>query len=195
MLQDTYQLLLKDLEERSVFSFSRKPTLFIVCGASGVGKTTTANRLAQKVSGVVLTSEKIIKKLFVETSNEGKDKDFTKKELDVGYRALYLTAETLLKAGKNVVLDGVFRSVQQRESAIRLATCLGVEHFLIQVVCTEELVKKRVSKRFQSGKQPGGFKNHLYLKKVFESIIRKDNIIDTSRNVENQIKNFVRKNL
>jgi hypothetical protein len=165
--------------------------LFIVLGPPGVGKTTTANMISEKIGGIVITSEQIIKELFGETSNKGKDRDFSKEEIALGYKAMLITAKRLLEHNKPVVLDGVFRSEEQRQDAIVLAKELDIPFKIVLVTCSEELVKERITKRFESGKQPGGYEVHLCLKKAFEPLKQAHFVVDNSRGREAQINHIL----
>ena len=160
-------------------------------GPPGVGKTTTAKMISEKIGGIVITSEQIIKELFGETSNKGKDNDFSREEIRLGYRAMLIAAKRLLEHDKPVVLDGVFRSEEQRQNAIMLAKELGIPFKMVLVTCPEELVKKRITKRFKSGKQPGGYNVHLSLKKAFEPLKQAYFVIDNSKDRETQISNIL----
>ncbi len=172
----------------------KKPVLVIVCGPPGVGKSTTSKILAKEIKGIVLTSEKIIKEFYGNTSNLGKDNDFNKEEIDNGYNIMNIIAEKVLKCRRSVVLDGVFRSDAQRNAAFCIANRCKVDHHLIYVTCPEEIVKERITKRFLSGIQPAGYKTHMYLKSIFEPIACRFNIVDTSKNIKKQIKLIVKKN-
>ena len=168
-----------------------KPSLFIVCGPSGVGKTTVARHLAEKTGAVVLTTEAVILELFPLHSNKGQDRDFSTEELDAGYEEIYKRADAILASKKSVILDGVFRSEAQRQNAAALAKKHHVPFSLVVVTCPEHVVKERVTKRLKEGKQPGGFQNHLYLKRLFEDVKENHTIIDSSRDIQTQISAFL----
>ena len=160
--------------------------LFIVCGPSGVGKTTVAKYIGSRINAEVITSENVITRLFQTVSNDGKDQDFTTEELERGYEEMIRGAWDFLNEGRNVILDGVFRSKKQREAALELTA----DSTIINVTCPEHIVKERVTKRFLEGKQPGGFKNHLYLKRIFEPIEQGHHIVDSSKDIGEQLESL-----
>lgn len=165
----------------------KRPSLFVVCGPSGVGKTTIARILADKTTAKILTSEKIIMDFFDGISNAQQDKDFNQLELTFGYKAMLLITKYLLHAGHSVILDGVFRSQAQRNFVQQLADQHNAALHFIMVTCPENIVQERITKRLALGKQPGGFQNHLFLRRIFEPIAGEHYIIDSSLNIEEQL--------
>ncbi len=164
-----------------------KPKIYVVCGPSGVGKTTTAKHLGMETNAPVITSEEIIKELFGTISNSNKDLDFNSQEIAYGYNAMLIVAKRILVLGQSVVLDGVFRSEEQRNKVRELAQELQTQAQFIEVTCPEEIVKNRITARLALGKQPGGYQNHLYLKKIFEPILEEHTIIDSSQDILEQL--------
>ena len=149
--------------------------------------------LANQINGISITSEQVIKEIYGVTSNENKDKDFNQEEIAHGYQTMLLKAKKILEENKPVVLDGVFRSEEQRNKAFELAQELNIPFQIVLVSCPEEVVKERVSKRFESGIQPGGFQNHLFLESIFEPVKREHFVVDSSKDVEEQIKRLLEK--
>ncbi|PIQ92569.1 MAG: kinase [Parcubacteria group bacterium CG11_big_fil_rev_8_21_14_0_20_39_14] len=151
---------------------SSKPKLIIVCGLPGTGKTTTARRLAVKINGVLLRTDEIRRRF-------SKKRRYTSKEKQRVYNVMFFRAKRLLQAGKNVVLDGTFAKKKNRELARKIAKELGVNFQIIEVICDENIVKQRISKRF-ADESEAKFKHYLEHKKIFEPISEKHIIINTT---------------
>jgi predicted kinase len=169
-----------------------KAKIYVVFGLSGAGKSTTSKILQDRIGGEVITSEGVVKNIFT-TFDNSKDKDFTKEELVVGYNTMFLIAKYLLSNNINVILDGVFRSKKQRDRVESFAKELGVDVDFILVECEESVLKERIIKRFESKKQAGGFKNYLYLKKIFEPVSRKHFTVNSVNEIKSQIKKIIEK--
>lgn len=161
-------------------------TLYVLCGLTGVGKTTTGKALASRVDAVQLSSERVIADLFPAPTNIGKDADFSADELRAGYDEMFRRAARALERGKSVVMDGMFRSHKLRERAATVAKRAGARFVLVLVTCPTFIVRERVTRRFETGAQPGGFKNHLRLKREFEPP-EPHHTIDTSKDVRKQL--------
>lgn len=164
-----------------------KPTLFIVCGQIGVGKTTTAKHLGKMLNCPVASVDTTINRIFEEPSNAGKDVPFNDYELKICYNVFALLTEHLLKTGNSVIIDGAFAKKSQRQLLISAAEKLGCSYKVLYITCTDDLIKERASKRFKTGKGVG-WEAHLKLKKVYEPLDINHEVINTSRDVKSQLK-------
>jgi len=83
--------------------------LVLITGLPGTGKSTIAMHLARRLRATVLRTDVIRKQLFPQPK-------YTEEEKELVYKVTFLIAEYLLRAGKNVILDGTFykRSLRQR---------------------------------------------------------------------------------
>ena len=148
--------------------------LIIICGLPGVGKTTVAKKIANKNGAILLRTDVIRKKL--------KETGYSKKARKSVYDEMFRRARLLLKEGRNVVLDGTFYSQKWRQAAKNVAKSLKANFKIAEVVCSQEMVKKRLAKR-KKDESEAKFKHYLIFKrKLFEPIKEKHTIIDTSQN-------------
>ena len=169
-----------------------KPTVFIVCGLVGAGKTTTANILSKLIDVQVFSLDETIHLLFKKASNVGEDRTFSKTEIDVCYNTFALLTESLLKANSTVILDGAFFKRTQRDAIVAIAEKMQVPHYFIYVDCPEEIVKERVTKRFKEGKGVG-WEARNEIKKRYEPLEKEHHTIDTSKDIEAQLKELLSK--
>jgi predicted kinase len=173
---------------------SPKPHLFILTGYIGVGKTTTARMLGDMLGAPVASVDQIIHRLFGQPSNMGKDAIFSPEELKICYNTFALIAEYMLSAGSSLVVDGGFAKKAQRDLLIGVAQKLNAPFHVLHLVCPEDIVKERASKRFESG-QGVGWNGYLQLKKIYEPLEKPYYTIDTSKDVRGQLEKFLRKNM
>lgn len=78
-----------------------RPTLILIMGIAGTGKTTLARRLLTRVSAAYLDKDTLADAFFPETIDAARYVELR----PALYRALYTIAEENLRAGNSVVLD------------------------------------------------------------------------------------------
>jgi predicted kinase len=116
-----------------------KPLIVLLIGLPGSGKTSVANEAAKSLQAIVLTTEAIHAQM-VSKASIIEDRDFTPSEMDLIYKVTSILTHYLILAGKNVIVDGVFRSKQQRETIRNIASDLGVGFLPIHVTCSETAI-------------------------------------------------------
>src|SRR5215207_7043841 len=84
------------------------PTLYLMFGYPGAGKTTTAEAIATLTGAVHLSSDKVRLELFPRPA-------FSQAEHDALYKTLNLRTEELLRQGKDVVYDANLNRYQHRK--------------------------------------------------------------------------------
>jgi hypothetical protein len=153
------------------------PSLVIVCGLMGTGKSTVARALSENTGFEVLSSDSVRKKLARITEKEhryvgyGSDvysRHFTK----LTYSEMLETAGKMLSRGESVILDACFPSRTQRLAAQKAARKNGAQFFCVELVCPESTVRKRLDKRFKRGTDSSDGRWELYhrQKSDFEKI-------------------------
>jgi predicted kinase len=113
-----------------------KPTLYLLLGLPGAGKTTTAKEISRLTGAVHLSSDKFRLGMFEEPQ-------FTQDEHDALYKTLDHMCELLLKNGTSVVYDANLNRHQHREEKYKLAKRLKVEVRLLWIEAPRALAKKR----------------------------------------------------
>ena len=131
---------------------SRRPTLFLVGGLSGTGKSVISRRLARSIGAGLVSSDSIRLELAGKTPAERQtvdygtgnySEDFTNRT----YEQMFDRAEELLSTGRSAVLDATFLNPRWRERAREMAERLGVELLLIECQCPPEVARERLTKR------------------------------------------------
>jgi predicted kinase len=142
----------------------------LIVGLPGVGKTTLAMRLSKLLGAPAVVTELVRSKLF-DLGPVAEDIDFTKTELQTTYRTVEMLVGHLLAVGANVIIDGVFRTQEQRQIIQQLAVANSSEFLGIHVVCSEEVTLERLERRKQAGTlSPAGPKTYRRLKSQFEPV-------------------------
>src|SRR6056297_2639687 len=116
------------------------PQLVVVCGLPGVGKTTVAEDIAERLDGRLLRTDVIRKEIL-------SDPDYTEEEARMVYREMFDRASELVEDGTSAVLDGTFKEEGYRDHAIALSETLDAEFRLVKVECDEEVVRERIAGR------------------------------------------------
>ncbi len=116
----------------------QKPTLFLMLGYPGAGKTTTAE-VIQRLSGAVhLSSDKLRMELFGQP-------EFTDSEHESLYKELDSQAEKLLAQGKSVIYDANLNRYQHRKEKYDICDRTGAVPVLVWVQTPKDLAKQRAT--------------------------------------------------
>jgi len=153
---------------------TRGTKLILVCGLPGTGKTTVAELIAKKTNSRILSTDVIRKEMISLPS-------YAEQEKKMVYGMLFSMAEMMLRDSKNVLLDGTFYSKELRESARSVAKRTKSDFHLVEVVCDEKAVRKRLEGRKEAGSaSDADFEVYKKIKKTFEPIKEAHAVIDTS---------------
>lgn len=136
-----------------------RPTLFVVGGLSGTGKSVIARRMARSL-GLTLVSSDLIRLELAgrapgERHRSGVDpgiynEDFTRRT----YETLIERARAALLAGQSVVLDATFLNPTWRDAAQELAASLAVDALVVECRCSPRTVQERLSRRARDLLEP-----------------------------------------
>jgi len=134
-----------------------RPTLLLVGGLAGTGKSVLARRLARAL-GVQLASSDVVRKELAGLPPESRrpvpfGEGIYGQELTMAtYEALLARADEALSAGRSLVLDATFLDRSWRERARRLATSRSADVVLIECRCPPDVIYHRLLYRAQ---EPG----------------------------------------
>lgn len=135
------------------------PTLFITCGAMGVGKSTLSRALALAVRGTQLRSDIVRKELFGLDPHQHRPEGFGEGLYDPAhsrqaYERLLQLAGSELAAGHSVIVDAAFADREERQRFRQLASAAGLPFLLLYLQCDEELTRQRLTYRWHEGIDP-----------------------------------------
>lgn len=156
----------------------------IVCGLPGAGKTTMAKRIADETKSFLLNTDIIRKKVIY-------DPGYSEKEKEMIYNLLFEMAEKFLITGKNVVIDGTFYKKELRERARKIAKKTKNEFRVIEVRCSEEIIRKGMKERWKKGSESDAdFEVYRKIKGKFEPIEEKHLVLDTTKGFDQAAEKF-----
>lgn len=182
---------------------SKPPTLIIMAGLAGTGKTTVAQSLAQALGAIVVSSDVVRKKLAgippVEHRYEGFQRGIYTPEFTRNtYDALFGEARATLEHGESAILDASFQKAADRKRARDLAVALSARFLAIECVLPESEAKRRLDRRLdQVSASDGRWEIYQKQKTTFESISELPDsehfIVDTSHNWNDALARIVEK--
>ena len=155
-------------------------TLAVVCGLPGVGKTTVAETVADRVDGRLLRTDVVRKEILA-------DPDYTEEEFRLVYDELFDRTRETIESGRSVVLDGTFQDESRRTRAADLAATLDTEFRLVKVECAERVVRDRIESR-EGDASDADFEVHRMYRETFDAIERDHATVDNSDGLESTLR-------
>lgn len=117
------------------------PTIYLMCGFLGFGKTTIAKKLERELPALRLTHDEIMLERYGRTPD-----NFEEKYIDVD-KFIRNEAEKAIKQGKNVILDYGFWTREQRNLYYQWGKELTPNIIFYALQCDMEKAKQRVLAR------------------------------------------------
>jgi predicted kinase len=148
------------------------PQFVVVCGLPGVGKTTVAEDIAERLDGRLLRTDVIRKEIL-------SDPDYTEEEARMVYHEMFDRASEIIEDGGSTVLDGTFKEEGYREHATALSETLDVEFRLVKVECAEDVVRERIEGR-EDDESDADFEIHTMYRDQFDPISMDHVTVDNS---------------
>jgi len=124
---------------------ARRPFLALMHGLSGSGKSTAALEVVETFGALRLRSDAERMRLF--GGAEAAESRYAAAATEATYARLAALAETLLAGGVSVVADATFLAYGQRERFEALAARLGVTAVILDAVCGDGELKRRIRRR------------------------------------------------
>jgi len=150
--------------------------LIVVIGLQGTGKTTVAKKVTEMFNAVLLRTDVIRRELF-------KERQYTLEETKRVYGEMFERARKSLQEGKTVVLDAMFVKEQERTQARNIADGVGAQFQVVEVVCSEDVIKERIEARSGDASE-ATFEIYLKFKNLFEPVLEEHITIDNSGSLE-----------
>lgn len=149
--------------------------LVLITGLPGTGKSTVADHLAKRINAKVLRTDEIRKHLFTTPK-------YTNEEKEIVYNALFLTAENLLKAKQNVVVDGTFYKKALRQKVHKVAASAKSSFVIVECTAPDEAIARRMVRRLKrGGLSDADYEVYKKIKKQYEPIESEHIVLNTDR--------------
>jgi len=129
-----------------------RPTLWVVYGMPGSGKSTVSRELSRVFGIKTLNSDVIRKELFGMKPVDPSDVPFeegiySKNASGLTYGKLLLLAQEEIEKGNSVILDATYANEHHRDEVLRMASDNDVNIIFVECVLKEKLLKERLSNR------------------------------------------------
>jgi uncharacterized protein len=163
------------LAYRYTWAYSR--ALVVIAGLSGTGKSAVAAALQSRTGFVHINSDVVRKRLAgLDTEQRAVAAYgagwYSSEHSERTYEAMLAEARECLAAGRGVLLDATFQRRASRATARALAAAQGVPFLLVECMCSDDEVRRRLAERQQSGAGPSDadWSVHLEQRRRFEPI-------------------------
>jgi len=171
--------------------------LILLAGLPGVGKTTVAREFARQTEGVHFDIDDVKRQVV--------PRDIVTTDIDPPeYRFKYYT-ETIRKLpdlfienpSQTVIIDETFHLKDFRELWSEAAKELNIRAHWVEAVCDEQCLRERLQlgKNRQDHILLGhkAFPMYLRFKEVFEPLMEPREVVDTTQEIEPQVRNIIKK--
>ena len=169
-----------------------KPTLILMAGLMGAGKSVLAESLATTLGTEIIRTDVIRKKLLDIPSAEHRYEDFEKgiysnKMTDKTYTEALKMAESNIEKGGSVIVDTSFKRRNERNNFPSLAHKIGADFFIIECTCPEATIRTRLEERMLNKKEASDGRWEIFqaqkrdFDKIDEASPKIHIIIDTSK--------------
>ena len=152
----------------------------MICGLPGVGKTTTARRLASYIKGVIVSSDEIRKNLFRAPTYRTHEKKFV-------YKTMLLVERYLYNANVNCILDATFsKEITRQEVRKKLGIPINQFH-IIECICPEDIVMIRLKQR-KHDFSDADYSVYKMMKRIYEPVKEEHIRLHTQRLSDREIR-------
>ena len=114
------------------------PTLILLSGLPGSGKTTFAAQLAPRLDACVLESDLVRRELFPK-------RRYTHKESGAVFAEVRKRAEEALEQGRDVIIDATNLRERERRGFLELAERQGAPVVAVRLTAPDAVVRERLS--------------------------------------------------
>ncbi|MBI5748568.1 MAG: AAA family ATPase [Nitrospinae bacterium] len=150
-----------------------KPILIAFAGLIGTGKSTLSGLLSKKLDIPIISSDIVRKELSGISPAEHKYEDFekgiySKEWTDKTYTEIIKRAYNILMKGSSVIIDASLKKKSQRKLILGLAVEMGIRFFIIETICKDEEIKKRLNYRLKSKRATSDGRLEIYDKQKID---------------------------
>lgn len=139
------------LADRYLGESGIRPSLIIVSGLMGTGKSTLARALSAELGAEIIRTDEVRNELF---PAQGEPEPFGQGKYSAeGRRRVYEEASRRaaerLSRGVPIILDGTFASIADRDLAMRAGRDVNADVLTVRCVCPREIALERIGARLR----------------------------------------------
>jgi aminoglycoside phosphotransferase family enzyme/predicted kinase len=136
-----------------------RPTLVLVCGVVGSGKSSVAAALADRIEAVAIASDRVRKRQLGALPTERLaagwgEGAYSSQQTDRTYAGMLTRAGPVVASGRSVILDATWSRSEHRARAVEAARRCGADTFLVEVCCDPAIARDRLARRARAGTDP-----------------------------------------
>ncbi|MCF8106859.1 MAG: AAA family ATPase [Desulfohalobiaceae bacterium] len=144
-----------------------RPTLILVCGLMGTGKSTLARNIGPYLGAEIIKSDAVRKELLGIPEAEEHHTTFGKgiysPEISkLTYARLFTQAAKHLRAGRSVILDASFKRQRDRQEAQQTADDFGARFLVLECTCRRQTAEKRLMHREHQANEASDGRRELF---------------------------------
>ncbi len=169
---------------------SRKtPTLLIMVGPPGTGKSHLVRLLVERVPVRVIETDDIRHRLNPQPTYTAEE---NRKVFGIAHRRI----DQLLRRGENVIFDATNIREHPRRTLYKIAERDGARLLIVRTVAPDEVVEDRLRRRVErlnpEDRSDAGWEIYLRMKAEFEEIGRPHLVVNTSEPLEPALEEIVK---
>lgn len=148
-----------DLAEHYAYLHHTQPTLYIMQGVSGSGKSYYAHQIHLQTGAIVANSDRERKRLYGihpqhRVTQAEKRQLYSSEMNQATYQRLQQACQSALQAGLSVVADATFLQARSRQNFIALAQSFGLPYLVVCIEPDATQAKELISQRQQRNDDP-----------------------------------------
>lgn len=129
-----------------------RPTVLILMGRIGTGKSTIANALSEKLNIDCFSSDRIRKRIMGvpldERPDVSKREQMYSRHMSIKtYDKLREKAETYVHKHNSVILDATYSRKEERDNLVELLHTLNADYYFIEAKASDKVITKRLKLR------------------------------------------------
>jgi predicted kinase len=158
----------------------------LLVGPPGVGKSTLARALSERVGIDVIGSDVVRRTLFVNPS-------YSKSESGQVFDAIHADVEERLGGGRGVIVDATNLVEAERANFYLIAERLDIRLMVVRLRAAPDVVRKRLAQRtVDEGPGPAGIDVYERMRRVRQRIAKRHLIVDTTSGIEAAVEAVLR---
>lgn len=166
-----------------------QPTVIVVSGLPGTGKSYFCRQLAERLPLIILESDALRKKLFPKPTYSAEESAYL-------FRTIHFLIDDLLKKGMPIILDATNLEEKHRERIYNIAERLNARLIIVRTEAPPELVQKRLKQRMirenKEDNSDADWAVYQKMKTTVDKINHRHFAVDTSKDITSAIDKIAR---